>query len=74
MAPKGYPILVESLVCRVRWYINDLGEGSHSPQVLIDHKFNTAGAILMTVLVLIVAVGVPCALWIDGWVQSHLGR
>jgi hypothetical protein len=72
LAPKGYPILVESLVCRVRWYINEHGEGSHSPQVLIDQKLNKADAMLTTVLVLFVVIGVPCALWVDRWINGHL--
>jgi hypothetical protein len=70
MAPKGYPILVESLVCRVRWYINEFGEGSHSPQVLVDRKLNKADMILALGLVLIVLAGVPCALW----VRSQMGQ
>jgi hypothetical protein len=74
MAPEGYPILVESLLCRVRWYTNEHGEDSHSPQVLLDRKLGNIDVILTTVLVLLVLVGLPCALWVDGWVHSHLVR
>jgi hypothetical protein len=63
MAPRGYPILVESLLFHVRWYINERGEGSHSPLVLMDQKLTKTEMIQITVLVLFALIGVPFALW-----------
>jgi hypothetical protein len=74
MAPKGYPILVESLLFHVRWYINERGEGSHSPLVLMDQKLTKIEIILTTMLVLFVLIGVSWALSVDGWVHSLLGQ
>jgi hypothetical protein len=39
LAPTGYPFLLESLILRSRWYVNDLGEPTHSncPQLILPN-------------------------------------
>lgn len=38
--PSGYPFLVESLILRSRWWVNELGEPDniHSPHMIIPEK------------------------------------
>ena len=39
LAPAGYAFLVESLILRSRWYVNDRGEPTHAncPQLILPN-------------------------------------
>jgi hypothetical protein len=49
MAPRGFPYLVESLILRSRWYVNDKGEPAYpdAPRLILpkaDRKSSTSAA------------------------------
>jgi hypothetical protein len=54
-APSRFPFLVESLLVRSRWYVNERGESSYTaPRVLVDHKLTSLQIVMRATALLFV--------------------
>lgn len=73
LAPPGYPFLIETLLLRARWYVNELGKpySVHgAPKLRLEAKINRRWKIETVALLLILVIGVPMAFWVDSYVTS----
>jgi hypothetical protein len=73
LAPPGHPFLIETLLIRARWYVNEHGEpdSAHgTPKLRLDSKINGRWIIERAAVLLAFVIGLRLAFWVDRYVTS----